>query len=310
MFTFKQLEAVHWIARTGSFVSAAEQLHTTQAGISKRIRELEQIVGESLFDRSARKVRLTAKGAILAQGAEPLLRQRQALMDELVEPRYVDRVVHIGVTELVSSTWLARYLIALQERFPRLSIRPHVDFSDDLLAKADAQALDLIVIPRFAEQPGFVRRELGAAQFDWLATPGIKARWAGRGAAAPGVATPGAAAPVDIPLLMQGSGSGLGFITERHLQHSQQLGRNQVLRTNSLLPLVGMTLAGQGVSFLPTGYLRAEIAAGRLVAVDTGLSNEPVVYDILYRQELRSALFDQLTQLAGECCDFSTSFLA
>ena len=300
MFTFKQLEAVHWIARTGSFVSAAEQLHTTQAGISKRIRELEQIVGESLFDRSARKVRLTAKGAILAQGAEPLLRQRQALMDELVEPRYVDRVVHIGVTELVSSTWLARYLIALQERFPRLSIRPHVDFSDDLLAKADAQALDLIVIPRFAEQPGFVRRELGAAQFDWLATPGIKARWAGRG-----VAT-----SVDIPLLMQGSGSGLGFITERHLQHSQQLGRNQVLRTNSLLPLVGMTLAGQGVSFLPTGYLRAEIAAGRLVAVDTGLSNEPVVYDILYRQELRSALFDQLTQLAGECCDFSTSFLA
>lgn len=305
MFTFKQLEAVHWIARTGSFVSAAEQLHTTQAGISKRIRELEQIVGESLFDRSARKVRLTAKGAILAQGAEPLLRQRQALMDELVEPRYVDRVVHIGVTELVSSTWLAGYLIALQERFPRLSIRPHVDFSDDLLAKADAQALDLIVIPRFAEQPGFVRRELGAAQFDWLATPGIKARWAGRG-----VATPGATAPVDIPLLMQGSGSGLGFITERHLQHSQQLGRNQVLRTNSLLPLVGMTLAGQGVSFLPTGYLRAEIAAGRLVAVDTGLSDEPVVYDILYRQELRSALFDQLTQLAGECCDFSTSFLA
>lgn len=305
MFTFKQLEAVHWIARTGSFVSAAEQLHTTQAGISKRIRELEQIVGESLFDRSARKVRLTAKGAILAQGAEPLLRQRQALMDELVEPRYVDRVVHIGVTELVSSTWLAGYLIALQERFPRLSIRPHVDFSDDLLAKADAQALDLIVIPRFAEQPGFVRLELGAAQFDWLATPGIKARWAGRG-----VATPGATAPVDIPLLMQGSGSGLGFITERHLQHSQQLGRNQVLRTNSLLPLVGMTLAGQGVSFLPTGYLRAEIAAGRLVAVDTGLSNEPVVYDILYRQELRSALFDQLTQLAGECCDFSTSFLA
>lgn len=299
MFSFKQIEALYWIARTGSFVRAAEQLHTTQAGISKRIKELEQIVGESLFDRSARKVRLTAKGSILAQGAEPLLRQRQALMDELVEPRYINHVLNIGVTELVSSTWLARYLIALHERFPRLSIRPHVDFSDDLLAKADGQALDLIVIPRFSEQPGFVRRELGTAQFEWLCSPDVQARLAARGDAA-----------WETPLLMQGSGSGLGFITERYLQSSQQLGRNQVLRTNSLLPLVGMTLAGQGVSFLPTGYLRQEIDAGRLVPVDTGLRNDPVVYDILYRQELQSELFDQVTELARQCCDFTASFLA
>ena len=300
MFTFKQIEAVYWIAKTGSFVNAAEQLHTTQAGISKRIKEIEQIVGESLFDRSARKVRLTAKGAMLAQGAQSLLRQRQALMDELVDPTHINRVVNIGVTELVSSTWLSRYLIALHGQFPQLSIRPHVDFSDDLLAKADAQLLDLIVIPRFSEQPGFVRRELGQAQFEWLASPGVKARLARRGADA----------PWDTPLLMQGNGSGLGFITERYLQDSQHLGRNQVLRTNSLLPLVGMTLAGQGVSFLPTGYLRHELEAGRLVPVETGLSNAPVVYDILYRQELQSALFTQLAELAHSCCDFSASFLA
>ena len=108
---------------------------------------------------------------------------------------------------------------------------------------------------------------------------------------------------------MQGNGSGLGFITERYLQGSQQLGNHQVLRTNSLLPLVGMTLAGQGVSFLPTGYLRQELQAGRLVPVDTGLSNDAVVYDMLYRQEQQSELFKQLAELAYECCDFSASFL-
>lgn len=109
---------------------------------------------------------------------------------------------------------------------------------------------------------------------------------------------------------MQGSGSGLGVITERYLQDSQQPGRHQVLRTNRLPPLVGMTLAGQGVSFLPTGYLRQELEAGRRVPVDTGLNKDPVTYDILYRQELHSALFARLAQLAGECCDFSASFLA
>jgi DNA-binding transcriptional LysR family regulator len=300
MFTFKQIEAVYWIAKTGSFVNAAEQLHTTQAGISKRIKEIEQIVGESLFDRSGRKVRLTAKGTVLAQGAQSLLRQRQALMDELVEPQYINRVVNIGVTELVSSTWLSRYLIALHARFPQLSIRPHVDFSADLLMKADAQLLDLIVIPRFSEQPGFVRCELGAAQFEWLASPAVQAQLARRSAEL----------PWETPLLMQGNGSGLGVITERYLQEGTHLGRNQILRTNSLLPLVGMTLAGQGVSFLPTGYLRQELDAGRLVPVDTGMRSEPVVYDMLYRQELQSELFHQLTALARECCDFGSSFLA
>ncbi|MNF01393.1 hypothetical protein D3C80_2003770 [compost metagenome] len=71
-----------------------------------------------------------------------------------------------------------------------------------------------------------------------------------------------------------------------------------------------MTLAGQGVSFLPTGYLRQELDAGRLVPVDTGMRSDPVVYDMLYRQELQSELFHQLTALARECCDFGSSFLA
>ncbi len=300
MFTFKQLEAVYWIAKTGSFVNAAEQLHTTQAGISKRIKEIEQIVGESLFDRRERKVRLTAKGAILAQGAEPLLRQRQALMDELVDPKYINRAITIGVTELVSLTWLSRYLIALHRQFPQLSIRPHVDFSYDLLKKADEQALDLIVIPRFSDQPGFVRRELGKAEFEWLCSPSVKAQRASRSDNE----------PWEIPLLMQGGGSGLGVITEPYLQNSKHLRQNQVLRTNNLLPLVGMTLAGQGVSFLPTGYLHQQLQAGRLVPVDTGLRNDPVIYDIMYRQELQSELFNQVTALAQECCDFTSSFLA
>ena len=155
------------------------------------------------------------------------------------------------------------------------------------------------MIPRFAQQPGFVRCELGQAQFEWLASPAVKAQLARRGADA----------PWDTPLLMQGNGSGLGFITERYLAGSTHLGHHQVLRTNSLLPLVGMTLAGQGVSFLPTGYLRREIEAARLVPVDTGLRNDPVVYDILYRQELQSELFRQLAHSAQACCDFSTSFL-
>jgi DNA-binding transcriptional LysR family regulator len=59
---FRQLEALYWIVRLGSFHAAARHLKTSQPAISARIREMEQQLGVTLFDRSGRKVRPTPKG--------------------------------------------------------------------------------------------------------------------------------------------------------------------------------------------------------------------------------------------------------
>ena len=37
--TFKQLEALYWIAKLGGFAQAANQLHTSQSAVSKRVHE-------------------------------------------------------------------------------------------------------------------------------------------------------------------------------------------------------------------------------------------------------------------------------
>ncbi|WP_282605479.1 LysR substrate-binding domain-containing protein [Pelagibius sp. Alg239-R121] len=49
-------------ARLLSFTRAAEELHVTQAAISRQIRVLEENLGVSLFDRSHRKIKLTNEG--------------------------------------------------------------------------------------------------------------------------------------------------------------------------------------------------------------------------------------------------------
>ena len=41
MVTLRQLLALHWIERLGTFERAAEHLNTTQSAISKRVQELE-----------------------------------------------------------------------------------------------------------------------------------------------------------------------------------------------------------------------------------------------------------------------------
>ena len=69
MINLRQLLALHWIERLGTFERAAEHLNTTQSAISKRIQELEASTGLQLFDRSQRGARLTASP--LPQGDAP-----------------------------------------------------------------------------------------------------------------------------------------------------------------------------------------------------------------------------------------------
>ena len=59
------LKAFEAAARFGSFQGAATELHLTPSAISHAIRKLEQDLGATLFERSGRRVRVNADGAML-----------------------------------------------------------------------------------------------------------------------------------------------------------------------------------------------------------------------------------------------------
>src|SRR3546814_2953655 len=71
----RALAAFTEIADSGSFTQAALALHLSQPAISKRITTLEQQIGQSLFGRIGRRVRLTDAGRALLPYA------RKALQD-------------------------------------------------------------------------------------------------------------------------------------------------------------------------------------------------------------------------------------
>src|ERR1700744_5848725 len=83
VITLKQLEAVYWVARLGTFAAAADRLHTTQSAISKRVNELEVFFSTPLFDRSHRAPRLTPKGRELLDTAEEMLQSRDRLLEKM-----------------------------------------------------------------------------------------------------------------------------------------------------------------------------------------------------------------------------------
>ena len=67
------LKAFIIVTETGSFSAAADSLHLTQPAISKRIAQLENLMGALLFDRIGRTVNLTEAGRELVPRARQIL---------------------------------------------------------------------------------------------------------------------------------------------------------------------------------------------------------------------------------------------
>jgi len=67
------------VARERSFTRAAEKLHIAQSPLSRQMRELEEDLGVSLFERPSRPVRLTAAGRFFNEHALEILRRAEEL---------------------------------------------------------------------------------------------------------------------------------------------------------------------------------------------------------------------------------------
>ena len=68
-----QITAFLAVAELQSFSLAAERLHITQPAVSKRIRQLEETMQTTLFDRIGKKSILTPNGLALIPHAEQIL---------------------------------------------------------------------------------------------------------------------------------------------------------------------------------------------------------------------------------------------
>ena len=76
---FEDLSAFVAVAKQRSFLKAAAQLRVAQSSLSKRVQRLERKFGVELLRRHGRGVALTEAGSILAQRAEHLIAELNAV---------------------------------------------------------------------------------------------------------------------------------------------------------------------------------------------------------------------------------------
>jgi len=83
LLKFRQLRMVEALVRHQTLTRAAAELGLTQPALTKAVRELEDIIGEPLFERHARGVRPTAAGLNIAQFARAALADLHRLEETL-----------------------------------------------------------------------------------------------------------------------------------------------------------------------------------------------------------------------------------
>src|SRR6266542_4586380 len=102
-----QLEAFIQVASHRSFSKAAEVLFLTQPSVTARIQSLEKELGEELFERSGRSVRLTDAGNTFLVYAQRALKDVQEGRDALEALRKTE----VGSLRIGSALTISAYVL-------------------------------------------------------------------------------------------------------------------------------------------------------------------------------------------------------
>jgi len=118
----RQLEIIRAIADSGSFTAAGEKLHVSQSAISRQILLLEEELGEAVFHRIGRRIRITPAGESLLQLSNRVFQD----LDETVSAISDKQESLRGTMRLVGGMTVCLYVFPVLLAEVR-KVHPHLD---------------------------------------------------------------------------------------------------------------------------------------------------------------------------------------
>jgi DNA-binding transcriptional LysR family regulator len=118
-----QLHTFLEIVRLKSFSKAAQTCYRTQPAISAQVRQLEQELNTTLFERLGTRIQLTVAGRIFAEYAEQILALRRRAQDAINELEKVPRgELLIAANEATCIYVLPRVFAEFKKQFPNVQL--------------------------------------------------------------------------------------------------------------------------------------------------------------------------------------------
>jgi DNA-binding transcriptional LysR family regulator len=164
------------VADSGGVTRAATQLNLTQSAVSMQLKRLEEQMGLSLLDRSARSIALTPQGEQLLAYARRLLALNDEAWGRLTHPAF-EGELNFGVPHDIIYPHVPGVLQQFAAAYPRVKLQLHSLYTSGLKELLARGEMDLILTTEAGVDAGgeTLRREA----LVWAGAPGGQA-WRGR----------------------------------------------------------------------------------------------------------------------------------
>ncbi|MHA6196044.1 LysR substrate-binding domain-containing protein [Pseudomonas wadenswilerensis] len=144
-----RLRHLQWLvglAESGSLSDTARAFHTTQPGLSKWLKELEDDAGAMLFQRHARGLTPTAQGEVLVRHAQRILSEMARAQSNLEALSEGDLpTLAIGTSAVAAATLVPDAVARFLQRHSRARISIVEGTLDGLLERLQQGSLDIVV---------------------------------------------------------------------------------------------------------------------------------------------------------------------
>lgn len=135
-------------ARLGNVSRAAENLCVTQPTVSRQLKELEEELGEKLFERTNYAIRLTPAGELLRERATDILSMTDKTLEEFktLQSDDVTGEISIACAESRNVNFLSKCIGILKEDYPKIKYSLYSGDSERALEKLDKGIFDFAIV--------------------------------------------------------------------------------------------------------------------------------------------------------------------
>jgi DNA-binding transcriptional LysR family regulator len=143
----KDLKYAAAVAETGGFRRAAARLRTPQSAVSRRVRELEDELGVSIFERGRHGVRLTSAGQSFIEGACAAMRELDYAVRQASDAgRAASGTLRLGVVTSLASGFQRDLITAYCAAIPSIKLAIAEAAHAQFFAQLKARSLDLALV--------------------------------------------------------------------------------------------------------------------------------------------------------------------
>jgi DNA-binding transcriptional LysR family regulator len=290
----RQLQAFCAVVEKKSFSQAAEQLGVTQPAVSLQVRALEERVGQTLLDRSGRRVEPTEAGRRLYRSAQRMLVLEEQLMEEVA----ADDGRLAGTLSIGASTGPGAHLVPLllcefQREHPDLHVALSIWDTQTVIDRVADRQLEVGVV-------GALRRHR-SLEFEPLVRDQI--------VLAVPPSHPAAGGTISVEdlkketLIVMQEGAGVRQVVEEELRRAglRLRGVEPKLELGLQESIKSAVAGGYGVSFISKTAIEGELAAGRLAAAQVeGIEPARQIYLVRARGRSMTRAAEAFVEFAKE----------